>query len=185
LVCLVALLFAQPYSHPAGANASVNPPPQSSSGVLPADAARMQQLEGWHVARADEFSGAALRFLRDHNLPASGRIQGDFAGRGSAADSAYLLVDSTGQRRVSLLAGGAVAYDAIFPRADFLARVSKSNLAKIQWSSQAPQFTADGDALLVVQNANDPTASLVLLRHGTQTYSARPADFTKIDLVSE
>ncbi|HMC31897.1 MAG TPA: hypothetical protein VKL99_13760 [Candidatus Angelobacter sp.] len=184
LACLVALLFTQPYSHPAGANANVNPP-QLSSGVPPADAARLQQLEGWHVARVDEFSGAALRFFREHNLEPSGHIQGDFGGRGSAADSAYLLIDNTGRRRVSLLAKGQVAYDAIFPQADFLARVSKSNLAKIQWMSQAPQFTADGDALLVVQNANDPTASMVLLRHGTQTYSASPADFSKIDLVSE
>jgi hypothetical protein len=78
-----------------------------------------------------------------------------------------------------------VAYDAIFPKIDFLARVPNSNLAKIQWMTKAPQFTADGDALLVVQNANDPTASMVLLRHGTQTYSVRPKDFTKIDLVSD
>jgi hypothetical protein len=96
-----------------------------------------------------------------------------------------LLIDDSGRRRVSLLAKGVVAYDAILPRADFLARISKDNVAKIQWTSEAPQFTADGDALLVVQNANDPTASMVLLRHGTQTYSARPADFTKIDLVIE
>ena len=184
LVCLVALLFTQPYSHLAGANANVNPP-QAVSGMAPGDAARMQQLEGWHVARADEFSGAALRFLREHNLEPSGHIQGDFAGRGSNADSAYLLIDGSGRRRVGLLTKGVVAYDAIFPQADLLARVSKSNLAKIQWMSQAPQFTADGDALLVVQNANDPTASMVLLRHGTQTYSARPADFTKIDLLPE
>jgi hypothetical protein len=184
LVCLVALLFTQPYSHSAKANANGNSPP-TASGVMPADAARMQQLEGWHVARADDFSGPALQFLRDHNLPASGHVQADFSGRGSAADSAYLLVDNAGRRRVGLLATGVVAYDAIFPQLDFLARISKSNLAKIQWSSQAPQFTSDGDALLVVQNANDPTASMVLLRHGTQTYSARPADFTRIDLVPE
>jgi hypothetical protein len=185
LVCLLALLFTQPYSHPAGANASVNPPPGSSSGVMPADAVRMQQLEGWHVARTGEFSSTTLGLLRDHNLVPLGHIQGDFGGRGSNADSAYLLIDDSGRRRVSLLAKGVVAYDAILPRADFLARISKDNVAKIQWTSEAPQFTADGDALLVVQNANDPTASMVLLRHGTQTYSARPADFTKIDLVIE
>jgi hypothetical protein len=51
--------------------------------------------------------------------------------------------------------------------------------------SSAPQFAPDGDALLVIQNANDPTASVVLLRHGTQTNSARPADFNKIDLSSQ
>jgi hypothetical protein len=185
LLCLLALLFTQPYSHTSGAKASSEAPREAPSGVAPGDAMRIQQLEGWHVARADEFSDAAMRLLRERKLTASGRILGDFTGRGRAGDSAYLLVDNTGRRRVTLLAAGVVAYDAIFPQADFLARVPMSTLAKIEWSSQAPQFTADGDALLLVQNANDPAASIVLLRHGSQTYSARPADFTKIDFISE
>lgn len=184
LVCLVALLFLQPYGQTSGANANPNPP-APSSGVTPSDAARLQQMEGWHAARPDEFPGAAVRVLREHNLEPSGHIRGDFSGAGSAADSAYLLINAAGQRRVTLLARGQVAYDAIFEQADFLARVPKNSVAKIQWISQAPRPAPDGDALLVVQNANDPTASLVLLRHGTQTYSARPADFTRIDLASE
>jgi hypothetical protein len=106
----------------------------------------------------------------------------DFSGRGGAPDPAYLLVDGTGRKRVSMLAKGMVAYDAIFPKVDAVARISKSAVAKIQWMSSGPQYPSDGDALLVVQNANDPTASVVLLRHGTQTLSARPADFNKIDL---
>ena len=182
LVCLVALLFAQPYSHPEGANASaslVRP-----SGIAPADASRMQQLQGWHVAGTDDFSVSALRFLRERRLEPSGHIMGDFSGRGAAIDSAYFLVDATGRKRVSMMAKGMVAYDAIFPQIDVLARISRNALAKIQWMSAAPQFPSDGDALLVVQNANDPTASVVLLRHGTQTLSAHPADFNKIDLVT-
>jgi hypothetical protein len=95
------------------------------------------------------------------------------------------LVDSTGRKRVSMLAKGTVAYDAIFSKVDAVARISKSTVPKIQWMSAGPQFPADGDALLVIQNANDPTASVVLLRHGTQTLSARPADFNKIDLASQ
>ncbi|HKV94520.1 MAG TPA: hypothetical protein VJW20_18380 [Candidatus Angelobacter sp.] len=184
LVCLVALLFTQPYNHLAGANASVIPP-LPPTGIMPADAARLQQLQGWHVATADDFSNSALRVLRERNLVPSGHITGDFSGRGKADDSAYLLVDATGRHRVSMLAREAVAYDAIFPKIDFLARVPNSNLAKIQWMMRPPEFKADGDALLVVQNANDPAASMVLLRHGAQTYSARPKDFTRIDLVSE
>ncbi|MGZ7100305.1 MAG: hypothetical protein ACXVJ8_17680 [Candidatus Angelobacter sp.] len=184
LVSLVALLFTQPYNRMAGASANINTfsPP---SGVAPADAIRMQQLQGWHAAGRDDFSGPALRFLREHRLVASGRIVGDFGGRGGAADSAYLLVDATGRRRVSMLARGTVAYDAIFPKVDALARISKSTMAKIQWMSSGPALPPDGDGLLVVQNANDPTASVVLLKHGSQTLSARPADFNKIDLVSQ
>lgn len=183
LACLVGLLFTQPYSHPPGANASVNP--IAETGVMPADAARTQQLLGWRVARRDEFSGSALRFLREHRLEASGHIMGDFGGRGGAADSAYLLLDATGRKRVTMLAKGVVAYDAIFPRIDALARIPKTSVATIQWMSSGPQYPSDGDALLVVQNANDPTASVVLLRHGTQTLSGRPKDFNNIDLASQ
>jgi len=184
LLCLVALLFTQPYSHTQGANASINPS-AAPSGITPADAARMQQLQGWHVAKADEFSGSGVRFLREHRLEPAGHIMADFAGRGGIPDSAYLLVDSTGRKRVSMLAKGMVAYDAIFPKVDAVARISKSTVAKIQWMSSGPQYPPDGDALLVIQNANDPTASVVLLRHGTQTLSARPADFNKIDLARQ
>lgn len=182
LVCLIALLFTQPYARPAGGNVNPTTPP---AGVTSADAARLQQLQGWRVARADDFSNSALRALRERNLSPSGRVAGDFSGRGSAADSAYLFLDTSGRPRVAMLARGLVAYDAIFPKIDFVARVPRDKLAKIQWMTQAPPVTADGDALLVVQDANDPAASMLLLRHGTQTYSARPKDFTKIDLVSE
>ncbi|HLY92483.1 MAG TPA: hypothetical protein VKQ89_04410 [Candidatus Angelobacter sp.] len=185
LVCLTALLFTQPYAHTAGASARIDSSISASSGVAPADATRIQQLEGWHIVRPEEFPLSAQRFFRGHDLPPSAHIQGDFGGRGSNADSAYLLVDQSGRRRVTLLVMGTVVYDAILTQVDCLARVPKNNLARIQWSSQAPQFAADGDALLVILNANDPAGSMVLLRHGSQTYSATPADFTRIDLVSQ
>src|SRR5579864_8088189 len=181
LVCQVALLFTQPYSHTQGANASINVS-VAPSGIAPADAVRLQELQGWRVAKPDDYSGSGLRFLREHRLEPAGHIMADFGGRRGVPDSAYLLVDSTGRKRVSMLVKGTVAYDAIFPKVDAVARISKSTVAKIQWMSSGPKYPSDGDALLVIQNANDPTASVVLLRHGTQTLSARPADFNKIDL---
>jgi hypothetical protein len=179
LVCLLVLLFTQPYRY-SSANVAANPTP-ALSGVMPADAQRLQQLNGWHVADANDYSAAAAAFLKEHSLPLSGHVAADFSGRGAALDSAYLLLNGDGQRRVSMLARGMVAYDAIFPRVDALARIPKASIGKIKWKT-APQFAADGDALLVVENANDPTAGLVLLRHGTETYSARPSDFSQIDL---
>ena len=184
LVCLVALLFTQPYNRMQGASANANTV-TPSSGVAPDDAIRMQQLRGWHAAVRDDFSGAVQRYLQERRLQPSGHIVADFSGRGNAIDSAYLLIDTTGRRRVSMLASGAVAYDAIFPKLEFLARISKSAMGKIQWMSSGPPLPPDGDGLLVVQDANDPTASVVLLRHGSQTISARPADFNKIDLATQ
>lgn len=184
LICLVALLFTQPYNRMAGAsaNATTIAPP---SGMMPGDAMRMQQLQGWHAATRDDFPVAVQRYLQERRLQPSGHIVADFGGSGSANDSAYLLIDTNGRKRVSMLAKGAVAYDAIFPKMDFLARISKSSMAKIQWMSSGSPLPSDGDGLLLVQNANDPTASVVLLRHGPQTLSARPADFNKIDLATQ
>jgi hypothetical protein len=184
LVCLTGLLLTQPYNPSSGANASFSSP-AASSGVLPVDAVRLQRLQGWRVMKADDFSESALRVVRENQLTPSGHVMGDFSGRSGNTDSAYLLVDDMGHKRVSMLASGMVAYDAIFTKVDLLVRVPKNSVAKIQWSSPAPRVTPDGDALLVIQNANDPTTSLVLLRHGTQTYSARPADFTKIDFAPQ
>ena len=182
LVCLVALLFTQPYNRVPDASANTVAPP---AGVMPADAVRLQQLQGWHAATRDDFSGAVQRYLQQRRLEPAGHIAADFEGSSRLSDSAYLLIDSSGRKRVSMVARGAVAYDAIFPRVDFLARIPKSAMAKIQWMLSGPPLPPDGDGLLVVQNANDPTASVVLLRHGAQTLSARPADFNKIDLATQ
>jgi hypothetical protein len=184
LVCLLGLLFTQPYNRVSGASANTNALVQPS-GVAPDDAIRMQQLRGWHAATRDDFPTAVQRYLQQRRLEPLGHIVADFSGPGNAIDSAYLLIDTNGRKRVSMLARGTVAYDAIFPKVDFLARISKSTMGKIQWMSSGPRLAPDGDGLLVVQNANDPTASVVLLRHGSQTLSARPADFNKIDLATQ
>ena len=125
LVCLVALLFTQPYNRMPGASANTNTiaPP---SGVAPGDAVRIQQLQGWHAATRDDFPAAVQRYLQERRLEPSGHIVADFGGGGSAVDSAYLLIDTSGRKRVTMLSRGAVAYDAIFPKVDFLARISKS-----------------------------------------------------------
>ncbi|MGH9571146.1 MAG: hypothetical protein ACRD4F_15985, partial [Candidatus Angelobacter sp.] len=154
------------------------------SGVSSTDAIRIQRLRGWRVARPIEFSYTAGRFLKAHGLALSSHVAGDFSGRGGLPDSAYLLLNSEGKRRLTMLAGGTVAYDAIFPQLDLLARIPKASFANIKWEV-APEAAPDGDALLAVENANNPSASLVLLRHGARTYAARPADFTQIDLASQ
>jgi hypothetical protein len=179
LVGLVILLFAQPYNRPNAGNSGSNRI-ASGVGVPAADAAHIQKLEGWRVAGPDDFSGLATWFQRQHGLKASGHVTGDFTGHSAPGSSAYLLINDAGQKRLVMLAGGVTVYDVIFPHLDLIAPIPHRNLQAIEWSA-APQFAADGDALLVVQNAEDPTQSVVLLRHGTQTYSARPADFNKIE----
>jgi len=182
LVALVGLLFIQPYNRPsADPNVKNDVRP---SGVDPIDASRISKLAGWHVAGPDELTGRAVIFLREHNLEITGHTRGNFSGQPGVPDSAYLLLNDQGQHRVCMLTRGLVIYDAIFPHVDMLLRIPKKQLGKIQWIA-APQGPSEGDGLLVIQNADDPTAGLVLLKHGPQTYSARPADFTDIDLTAK
>ena len=43
---------------------------------------------------------AAKQFLQNRDLTVSGHVMADFAGRGKPLDSAYLLVDRQGRRRI-------------------------------------------------------------------------------------
>jgi len=87
LVCLVGLLFTQPYNRmpDASANTNVVAP---AAGVAPGDAVRIQQLQGWHAATRDDFPAAVQRYLQERRLEPSGHIVADFGGSGSAVDSA-------------------------------------------------------------------------------------------------
>jgi hypothetical protein len=158
---------------------------RKSSSVVPegmtaVDASKIQRLQGWHVAREADFSTSASDYLRNNDLALSGHVTADFAGDGGLPDSAYLLRDSKGRSRISLVIDGVTAYDAIFPRADLIAGIPKANLQNVQWVA-APEFPPDGDALLVVQDAGSSASAVMLLKHGSQIYSARPADFTKLN----
>lgn len=180
LLSIIVVLFSVPDKKAAEA-------PQSAAyvpaGMEPLDAERLQHLNGWRVAGADDFSPAATQFLQQHGLTPVGRFKGDFSGRNAASDSAYLLIDSQGKRRITMLAGGVSVYDAIYDQLELIAVVPKANLASIQSTTQS-KFDSDGDGLLLVRNVSDPTSGLILVRHGQEMDSARPLDFTAINLYS-
>jgi hypothetical protein len=180
LLSIIVVLFSVPDKKAAEA-------PQSAAyvpaGMEPLDAERLQHLNGWRVAGADDFSPAATQFLQQHGLTPLGRFKGDFSGRNAASDSAYLLIDSQGKRRITMLAGGVSVYDAIYDQLELIAVVPKANLASIQSTTQS-KFDSDGDGLLLVRNVSDPTSGLILVRHGQEMDSARPLDFTAINLYS-
>jgi hypothetical protein len=179
LIVIFVLLFTQPGRE----HGVISGKPEAAipEGILPAEASHIPHLEAWRVADKADFSYAAAQFLMDHQLPATGRLRGHFSGPGASADAALLLSNSAGQRRVIIMSGNSPSYDAVYARVDLIAVIPKDSLESVEWLT-APRATADGDGLLVVENADDSSASLVLLKHEKQTYSARPANFTRINL---
>ena len=160
------------------------------AGDLPLAMARnIPHLENWTMIGAGNFSDAASLFFRDRGLPASGHVEGRFSSpdeTGAAAgdnppESAFLLSNSKGQKRVIIMAGMTPGYDAVYYHVDLIAVIPAQNLEGVKWSVAPPEPLRGGDGLLVVENADDPSASIVLLRRGRQTYAGHPQDFTKIN----
>lgn len=145
-------------------------------GVLPVDATHIAGVDGWRAATVDDFDPDACAWLRDSGAPVGGRIVGDFSGRGSDDDVAYVLVRSDGVKRIVLLANGQERYDIRYPSIAIAARVSRSNLSRVDWVG-APPNEVDGDGLLIVRSAADPKSGLVLfLAHG-RIVTAVPANY--------
>jgi hypothetical protein len=180
LLSVVVAVFSRPASNAAYVQQT---PHYVPAGMESLDAEHLLQLEGWRLAGPDDFSPTAAGFLQQRVLSPTGRYKADFLGRGNTADSVYLLVDDQGKRRVSMMAGGIAAYDALFDKLDAIGVVPKADLAGIQWTTDKP-FESDGDGLLLVQDITNPASGLVLVLHSKQIDSARPLDFTRINLYS-
>jgi hypothetical protein len=180
LLAIIVALFSFPAKKAADTQRAA--PPYVPAGMEPLDGEHVPRLDGWRLASSDDFSPAAAQFLEQHSLPANGKLKADFDGNGNPNDSAYLLIDGQGKRRIVMLAGGIASYDSIYA-VDLIAPVPKANLANIQWSTDKP-LESDGDGLLLVKDVTDPRSGLVLVLHNKQIDSAHPLDFTTINLYS-
>ena len=177
-VTIVVLLLLHP-----GSNTSPvvheSAPAFVPDGMAAVDATRIPRLQGWRVFQENDFRDAAAQYLRNNDLPLTGHVTADFSGDGGIPDSAYLLRDAQGRTRVSMMVDGVLNYDAVFPHIDVIAGIPKANLQSVKWVTN-PEFPADGDGLLIIQDASDPKSGVMLMEHANRTFSARPADFTKV-----
>lgn len=150
-----------------------------AAGVLPVDASRIAGVDGWRAATADDFDPDAAAWLRSTGAAVSGRIPGDFSGRGGDQDVAYVLIRSDGVRRIVLIAEGGNRYDVRYPAIAIAARVPNSTLGGVQWMGPAPADVA-GDGLLIVRAADDPHSGLVLFLVNGRIVTAVPENYQNL-----
>lgn len=152
------------------------------AGVRPVDAQNMLRLEGWRLAEPSDFAPSSLGWLRGNGQEPGGRVEADFVGDGTGADSAYLLVnDETGKKRVVMVGHGANYYDVEFDRLDAIARLPQRFMDGVEWS--APLLAQpDGDGLVLVPDGNDRASAIVLFLRDRKLISAKPADFERLPL---
>jgi hypothetical protein len=168
--------------------AEVPPPPAGSEahvpqGVSPLDASVLGPLTGWHAAAAEELDPDAGAWARGAGQKETGRLRADFEAKHAAVkDTAYLLVNDDGQRRLILILAGKVRYDVKYPYLGLAAVIPKANLARIQWKGRKPE-DPDGDAVLIVRKLQDRSSGLVLYFSDDKLVSAVPSDYQSINLL--
>ncbi len=179
VAAVLAVLTAVRNSPQAKLNVNLPPVPP---GLLPAEAAVIPGTVGWRLASANDFDPGAVSWLRASGLQPSGRVKGDFSGKGGTRDAAYTLIAYDGTRRLVVVAGGTVRYDVKLPYVGLIARVPKSAAKSVQWIGKAPP-EPDGDGLLIVRKPDDPAAGLVLFLDDARILSGVPANYQSIRLL--
>ena len=132
----------------------------------------------------EDFAQPDKPFFQDRSWAPSGYVAADFSGRGKVTDHAYLFIEGHGKRRVSMLSDSVLAFDQIFDKVAVIAIVPKSKFPTMKWVS-APASEPDGDLLLVVQDASNPEANIVLFRSGNQTVSGALQDFSNVEVTAQ
>jgi hypothetical protein len=153
-----------------------------ASGILPMDAYQIPSVSNWRVAAPDDLDPVAVAWLRNNGQKPESRIEGDFSGKGTGRDVAYLLVGPEGMRRVVLLAENQNRYDTRFPYIGLAARVPKRIVNSIQWVGGKPPEGVEGDGILLVRKQDDPTSAIILFLSGRGIVSASPLNYQQISL---
>ncbi len=149
----------------------------STSFISPEDARIIPGIEQSRLALAEDFNPDAVSWLRSLDRQVGGIIKGVYFG--SFESNAYVLVGKANERRVVIVAGGEVRYNAEYPAIAIAARVPKELIQKINWADPTPP-ESDGDGLLIVRAADAPASGVVLFLRGKHVISANPSDYRQV-----
>jgi len=163
---------------PVAAASELLPP----AGVSQADLQRLPGVNGYRVATADDFDTNAIAWLRgQHRGEISGHLEGNFSGTDRGAESAYVFISESGpragERRLIILDDNQVLIDSGYKSLAIAAVVPKQYFGSIEWQSKTAPPPPDGDGVLLVRDANDPTSGLVLYASQGKIATAQPASY--------
>lgn len=153
--------------------------PSAPEGVLPADATNILYLKGWRVAKDSDFDANEMGWLRTQGAAPGGALRGDFSGKNSGHDTAYIFAGDDGIKRVVVVSEGRLVYDRRYRQIFAAARVPAADLNSIEWREPFPA-KPDGDALLIVTKPGDPTANLILAFKDGSLMLGAPVNYQKL-----
>src|SRR5258708_33363365 len=91
-----------------------------------ADADAIPGANNWRLLQEADFDPALGQWLCDQEIVSSGRISGDFSGRGNSRDVVYLLGFKDGVIRMVVLSQGKSVSDFAYRHLAIAARVANS-----------------------------------------------------------
>jgi hypothetical protein len=150
-------------------------------GILPVDAMSIPRAGRYRAATENDLDASSAAFLRQFGDLHPGRVPGNYSGENNPRDVAYLLVGDAGSWRVVMLTQGINKFDSEYASVAFVGRVPKDRLSRIPWA-QAPTGEPDGDGLLIVRKADDPTSGNVVYLSGGRIRSGAPASYNQVSL---
>jgi hypothetical protein len=153
----------------------------SPEDLLPADISQMLYLQGWRLARGEDFDTETVNGLRDQGATAGAVVHADFSGRNNHRDVAYILIDTAGIMRVVVLSNGNLAYDRRYRRILAASRVPVAGLNAVEWRD--PVKKSDGEGLLLVTRGDGPDSSVVISLAGDSLLLNSPVDYKKIQFL--
>ncbi|MCI0352861.1 MAG: hypothetical protein L0Z53_25855 [Acidobacteriales bacterium] len=185
---LTAIVAVASAMYDRGGSAAANGPNEllekMPTGVTPAEAQLLGGLFDFRVAREADFDADAVAWARAYvGREISGRISASFTGDGTP-ETAYVLVRErgahAGNKRVAVLAGGNVAYDAGYPELAIAGIVPRANFSGIQWVGSPPP--PDGDGLLLVRKRVDVRSATVIYLSKGRLETAVPTSYLNVGI---
>jgi hypothetical protein len=151
------------------------------AGVAASDVGLIPDVNHWELVTDKDLEAAGQDWMRRQGQTPAARMTGDFAGSGSATGVVYVMKRRGGMLRVVLLSGGRNKYDTNFSPLALVARVPKAALVDLAWSDKF-SGTPDGDGLLIVRKADDPSTAIIVMLTGGKAITGRPASYRDLHL---
>jgi len=182
VVAVAAVLYIT--SHEPRAGQATKKVEQLPEGMSEADAALIGNASLWRYLSTNDVDPSVPAWFRDRGSQFSSHQMFDANGSGDKNDTAYLLTNDRGEKRVIVITDGTKTYDAHFPQATAIARVSKDAMEHLKWG-RLPPTGVKGDGLLLIRDAADPASGLIFYLNQGRIVSSSPENWQAVPISSD
>jgi hypothetical protein len=156
---------------------------ERSAGVIAVDAKVIPSLDNFRVVKPTEFNPSVVSWMKSKSVEPDGRVplmlNKSQAETAEPPDVAYLLTDPAGNRRVVILYGNKILFDAPNFGPISILRVPAGDIPEAE-NEKTPK--PDGDGLLVITDPNRPEKTFLLYLSAGAIRNRTEPNWTQLNL---